>query len=105
MPYSLRLKGFFLGCVIGTAASVRMAFAGSVGLFGAMGGLASYANELSILIAILAASRLTKRLNNFYARRTELRLLEEGFLKWASELEARKAAAAEVSTPDQRKAA
>ena len=94
MSNSLRLKGFFLGCVIGLAVSVRLAFAGSLGLFGPIAGLADVANELSIVIAILAAYRLTERLNSYYDNRARRLVLEEGFAKWTSELEARKAAAA-----------
>ena len=59
MTYSFRLKGFFLGWVIGFALTARLAFALPIGLFGRLGGLADYANELAILVALLAASRLT----------------------------------------------
>jgi len=93
MSYSLGLKGFFLGCVIGFALAARLAFALPISLFGTLGGLADYANELSILIALLAASRLTERLKSYYAKRTVLRLLEAGWVKWTAELEAQKSAA------------
>lgn len=46
MSYSSRLKGFFLGCVIGFTLTARLAFALPISLFGPMGGLADYANEL-----------------------------------------------------------
>ena len=105
MSYSFRLKGFFLGCVIGLALVVRLAFAGSIGLFGAMGGMADYASELSILIAIFAASRLIERLNSYSAKRTALRLLEEGFFKWTAQLEAQRSTAATQSVPVLKKVA
>jgi hypothetical protein len=94
LSYLLRLKGFFLGCVIGSALVTRLDFAGSIGLFGSMGGLADYASELSILVAIFAAARLTQRLNTYYDSRARRRVLEEGFVKWTAQLEARKSAAA-----------
>jgi hypothetical protein len=93
MSYSLRLKVFFLGRVIGLAVVTRLAFAGLIGLFGRMGGVADYAGELAILIAVFAAWRLTEWLNSYFARRTALRLLEEGFVKWVSQVEAQKSAA------------
>jgi hypothetical protein len=93
MSYSLRLKGFFLGCVIGFALTARLAFALPISLFGPMGGPADYANERTILVAILAASRLTERLKSYYVKRTVLRLLEEGWVKWTAQLEAQKSAA------------
>jgi hypothetical protein len=93
MAYSLRLKGFFLGCVITFALTARLAFALPISLFGPMGGLVDYANELAILVALLAASRLTERLKSYYAKRTVLRLLEEGWVKWTAQLEAQKSAA------------
>ena len=61
MSYSLRLKGFFLACVIGLALVTRVAFAVPISLFGPLGDLADYANELSVLAAVFAASRLTER--------------------------------------------
>lgn len=94
MSYSFRLKSFFLGCVIAFALVARLAFALPISVFGPMGGVADYANELAILVALLFASRLTERLKNYYAQRTVLRLLEAGWVKWTAELEAQKAAAA-----------
>ena len=94
MSYSLRLKGFFLSCVIGLALVARLAFVVSVSIFGALGGLADFANELSVLAALFAASRLTERFKSYYAKRTVLRLLEEGWVKWTAQLEAQKSAAA-----------
>lgn len=105
MSYSSRLKGFFLGCVIGFALTARLAFALPISLFGPLGGLADYANELSILVALLAASRLTERLKSYYAKRTVLRLLEEGWVKWTAELEARKSVLAAAPTADLKNAA
>ena len=99
MSYSYRLKGFFLGCVIGFALSARLAFALPISLFGPLGGLADYANELAILVALLAAARLTERLKSYYAKRTVLRLLEASWVKWTAELEAQKSAAAALSVP------
>ena len=99
MASSLRLKGFFLGCVIGFALIARLAFALPISFFGPLGGLNDYANELAILVALLAASRLTERLKNYYAKRTVLRLLEEGWVKWTAEIEARKSAAAAPPVP------
>ena len=96
MSYSIRFKGFFLACVIGFALAARVAFALPISVFGPLGGLADYTNELAILIALLAAARLTERLKSYYAKRTVLRLLEEGWIKWTAELEARKGAAAAV---------
>jgi hypothetical protein len=93
MAYSPRLKGFFLGCVFGFALTARLAFALPISLFGPLGGLADYANELAILVALLAASRLTERLKSYYAKRTVLRLLEEAWVKWTAEHEAQKSAA------------
>jgi len=105
MSYSNRLKGFFLGCVIGFALTARLAFALPISLFGPLGGLADYANELAILVALLAASRLTERLKSYYAKRTVLRLLEEGWVKWTAELEAQKSALAAAPAADLKKAA
>ena len=99
MTYSFRLKGFFLGCVIGFALATRLAFALPIGLFGPLGGVADYANEFSILVALIAASRLTERLKSYYAKRTVLRLLEAGWVKWTAELEAQESAAAAPSVP------
>jgi hypothetical protein len=94
MAYSFRLKAFFLGCVIGFALIARLAFALLISFFGPMGGLADYANELAILVALLAASRLTERLKSYYAKRTVLRLLEESWVEWSAQLEAQKSAGA-----------
>lgn len=105
MSYSSRLKGFFLGCVIGFTLTARLAFALPISLFGPMGGLADYANELAILVALLAASRLTERLKSYYAKRTVLRLLEEGWVKWTAELEARKTAKTAAPAADLKNAA
>jgi len=95
----MRLKGFFLGCVIGFALVARLAFALPISLYGPMGGLADYVHELAILVALLAASRLTERLKSYYAKRTVLRLLEAGWVKWTAQLEAQKSAAAAPSVP------
>ena len=105
MSYSSRLKGFFLGCVIGLAPVARLAFAGTASLFGPMGGLADYANELSVLAAVFTASRVTDWLNLYYARRTALRLLEEGWGKWTAQLEAQKSAPVLASAPILKKVA
>ena len=105
MSYSFRLKGFFLGCVIGLALATRLAFALPISLFGPQGGLADYANELAILVALLAASRLTERLKSYYAKRAVLRLLEAGWVKWTAQLEAQKSAAATQSVPVLKKVA
>jgi len=99
MAYSLRLKGFFLGCVIGFALAARLAFALPIDIFGSMGGLADYANELAILVALLAASRLTEVLKNYYAKGIVLRLMEEGWVKWSAQLQTQKSAAAAPSVP------
>jgi hypothetical protein len=99
MSYSTRLKGFFLGCVIGFALTARLEFALPICLFGPLGGLADHANELAILAALLAASQLTKRLKNYYAKGTVLRLMEEGWVKWTAQLEAQKSATAAPSVP------
>jgi len=97
MSYSFRLKGFFLGCVVGFAVAARLAFALPMSLFGTMGGLADNANELATLAMILGASRLTERLKSYYAKRTVLHLLEEGWVKWTAQLEAQKPAKAASS--------
>jgi len=99
MSYSSCLKGFFLACLIGFALTARLAFALPISLFGPLGGLVDYANELAILVALLAASRLTGRLKSYYAKRTVLGLLEEGWVKWTDELEARKVTASAPSVP------
>ena len=99
MSYSLRFKGFFLGCVIGFALTTRLAFALPMSLFGPLGGLADVANELSIVIALLVACRMTERFKSYYDSRARRRVLEEGFVKWTAELEARKTAAALSSEP------
>ena len=94
MSYCVRLKGFFLGCVIGFALTARLAFALPLSLFGPLGGLADVANEMSIVIALLVACRITDWFKNYYDNLVRRRVLEEGFVKWAAELEARKTAAA-----------
>ena len=91
MSYSLKMKLALLGCVVGLTVPVRLAFAGSVSLFGSMYGVADYANELSVLIAVITAYRLTERLQSYYDNLARRRVLEEGFVKWASEVEARAA--------------
>ena len=96
MSYSFRLKGFFLGCVVGFALATRLAFL-PLSLFESMGGLADFANEFSILIALLAASRLTQRLKSSYAKRTVLHLLEQSWLNWTAQLAEQKSAAAKPS--------
>ena len=55
--------------------------------------------EPFILVALIAASRLTERLKSYYAKRTVLRLLEAGWVKWTAELEAQESAAAAPSVP------
>jgi len=99
MSYSRHLKGFFLTCLIGLALSARLVFALPISLFGPLGGLADYANELAILVALLAASRLTEVLKNYYAKGIVLRLMEEGWVKWTAQLEAQKSASAAPSIP------
>jgi hypothetical protein len=98
MSDSLRLKGTFLGCAVGLALVTRLAFAGSIGLFGPMGGLADFASELSILIGVLATCGLIDRFTRYYDNRARRQVLEEGFVKWIGELEAQKSAAMLVST-------
>ncbi len=98
MSYSLKMKGTLLGCVIGFGVSVRLAFVGTVGLFGSMYGVADYANELSLLIAVLTVYRCTERLQSCFENRARRRVLEEGFVKWASEVETRRATKA-VNSP------
>jgi hypothetical protein len=93
MSYSLRLKGFFFACVIGFALAARLALALPIGLFGPMGGLADAANELAIVVALLAACRRTERLKCYYAKRAVLRVMEAGWVKWLAALEAQKSAA------------
>ena len=93
MSHSLRSKGLFLGCIIGLALVTRLAFAGSSILFGPMGVLADYSIEMSILVAVFAATRLTERLNRYFDNRARRRVLEEGFIKWTAQLEAQKTAA------------
>ena len=105
MSYSLRFKGFFLGCVIGFALTVRLAFALPMSLLGPIAGLADVANELSIVIALLAACRITERFKIYYDNRVRRRVLEEGFVKWTAELEARKPAAAISAEPMLKKVA
>ena len=105
MAHSLRLKGFFLGCVIGMALVTRLAFAASIGLLGPLSGLAGIANELCVIVALFAASRLTERLNCYYDNRARRRVLEQGFLKWMAELEAKKSAVATEPTSVLKKAA
>ncbi len=95
MSYSTRLKGFFLGCVIGFALTSRLAFV----LLGPLGGMAEHANELAILVALLGASRVTESLKNYYAKGTVLRLMEEGWVKWTAQLDAQKSASAAPSIP------
>ena len=90
MSFRLRFKALFFGSIIGLAIVTRLAFAG---LFGHLGSVADYAAALVILIAIFIAPRLSEPVNRFYAQRTARRLLEEGFVKWASQVEARKSAA------------
>jgi len=92
MSYTRRLKVFFLACVICFSLAARLAFVLSIGLFGQMGGLADVANELSLLIALLAACRLTERLKSYYAKRTVVRLMEAGWVKWTAQLETPKSA-------------
>ena len=99
MSYSYQLKGLFLGCVIGLALVTRLAIALPISVFGPIGGLVDVANELSIVIALLTAYRLTGRLRNYYDNRVRRRVLEQGFVKWMAELEARKAVAAAPSVP------
>ena len=99
MSYSTRRNGFFLGCVIAFALVTRLAFALPISLFGPLGGLADYANELAILVALIASFRLTERLKSHYAKRTVLRSLEEGWVKWTAQLEAQKSAGAAPSVP------
>ena len=93
MSHSPRSKGLFLGISIGLALVTHLAFASSSILFGPMGGLAYYFIEISILVAIFAATRLTERLNRYYDNRARRRVLEEGFMKWTAQLEAQKSAA------------
>jgi hypothetical protein len=90
MSFSSRLKGIFFGCAIGLAVLVRLIFAELIGWFGRMAGVADYANELSILIGILAAWRLTARLNRYYTQRTAFRVVEKGLAEWASQVHAQK---------------
>ena len=93
MSYSSRLKIFFIGCVGAFTLAAWLVFALLISLCGPLGGLADFADELSLLIALLAASRLTGRLKNYHARRTVMRIHEAGWLKWTSELAAQKSAA------------
>ena len=90
MSYSTRLKAFFLGCVVGFTLMARLLIALPLVILGPMGGLAGIANELSIVVALLAAYRLTERLKSYHAKRTVIRLMETGWVKWLAELEARK---------------
>ena len=87
MSYSLRLKAFFLGCAIGCALTARLLIALPLVILGPMGGLADMANELSIVVALLAADRLTERLKSHCAKRTVIRLMETGWVKWLAELD------------------
>ena len=93
MSHSIRFKGFFLGCVIGFALAVRLAIALPISLFSPIGGLTDVANELSIVIALLGAFRMAERFKSYYDNRARRLVLEQGFVKWASDLEARKAVA------------
>ena len=97
MSDSIRLKGMFLGCAVGLTLVTRLAFAGSMGLFGPMGGLADWATELSILIGTLATCCLTDRFTRYYDNCARRWVLEEGFVKWIGELETQKSAAMSVS--------
>jgi hypothetical protein len=105
MSHSLRSQGFFTGCVIGIALTARLAITLAIGLFGPLGGLADLANELSIVIALLAAFRIKDRFENYYDNLIRRRVLEEGFVKWTAELEARKATPAVPAAPLLRKVA
>jgi len=99
MSYSMRLKAFFLGSVIGFALIARLLIALLLVILRPMGGLADIANELSIVVALLAASRLTERLKSYHAKRTVIRLLETGWVKWLAELEASKSRSANSAEP------
>jgi hypothetical protein len=94
MSHSMRIKAFFLGCVIGFALMVRLLIALPLVTLGPMGGLADIANELSIIVALFAAYRLTERFNSYHTKRTVIRLMETGWVKWLAELQARKSMSA-----------
>jgi hypothetical protein len=99
MSHSLRLKGFFIGCVIGLTLIARLAFALPIALVGPVGGLADVVNELSIVVALLAAFRIKDRFESYYDNLLRRRVLEAGFMKWTAELEARKSAPAVLAAP------
>ena len=99
MSYLMRLKIFFLGYVIGFAMMARLLIALSLVILGPMGGLANIADELSIAVALLAAYKLTERIKCYHAKRTVIRLMEKGWVKWLAELEARKSMSANSAEP------
>ena len=99
MSYSLRTKVYFIGCAIGLTLTARLLIALPLVIFGPTGGLADSANELSIIVALLAACRLTERLKNYHTKRTVIRLIESGWVKWLAELEARTSMSASLAEP------
>jgi hypothetical protein len=105
MSYSMHLNGFFLGCFISLTLLVGLALGLPVSLYGPLGGLADYLSELTVISAIFGAYRLTERLHTDRAERTALHSTEQAWLKWTTELEARKAAETAASASDLKKAA
>ena len=95
----MRLKTFFFGCVIGFAMMARLLIALPLVILGPMGRLANIADELSIAVALLTAYKLTERLKSYHAKRTVIRSVETGWVKWLAELEARKSMPANSAEP------
>lgn len=99
MSHSNRFKIVFIGSVFAFAIATRLVIALPINLFGPIGGLADVANELSFVIALLAATRLTDRFNSYFDNRARRLVLEQGFLKWTKELEMRRAEATVAPRP------
>ncbi len=77
---------------------MRLAITLAIDLFGRpFDGVVDVANEISTVAGLLASFRLIERLETHFAKAGVIRIMEAGWVKWLTEIEAQKLAKSRLS--------